>query len=134
MRCRPALCSLPLLALALPAALALPPAPPAAEAPGTAFRRFEKREIDEGLGIRFADLDGSGKPALVVAPLMGEKSTPAKNWTDGRPVRLAAYHIPGDPGRDRWVPEVLDETRHVMHNFWPIPAASGKGLDVLTAS
>jgi hypothetical protein len=83
--------------------------------------------------IRFADLDGSGKPALLVGPLFGRNSSRDKNWMD-RPLRLLAYRIPKDPTRDRWVPEVLDESLHVMHNFWPIPAETGKGMDVLTAS
>jgi hypothetical protein len=84
--------------------------------------------------IRFADLDGSGKPVLIVAPLMGRNSSAAKNWMDGSPVRLLAYRIPKDPTRDRWVPEVLDESLHVVHNVWPVPSAGGKGMDVLTAS
>jgi hypothetical protein len=82
--------------------------------------------------IRFADLDGTGKPALVVGPLFGRGSTPAKNWMD-RPVRLLAYRVPKDPVRERWPVEVLDQSLHVMHNFWPIPGP-GKGQDVLTAS
>jgi len=84
--------------------------------------------------IRFVDLDGSGKAKLVVAPLMGRQSTGAQNWVDGLPVRLLAYSIPKDPTRDRWVPEVLNESLHVVHNFFPIPSASGKGMDLLTAS
>jgi hypothetical protein len=84
--------------------------------------------------IRFADLDGSGKPALVVAPLMGRDSTQRGNWMDGKPVRLLAYPIPKDPTRDRWVPEVIDQSLHAMHNFFPIPARDGKGSDILTAS
>jgi hypothetical protein len=86
--------------------------------------------------IRFADLDGQGHPALLVGPLQGRDCTAAGNWTDGKPVRLLAYHIPKDPIRDRWVPEVLDQSLHVMHNFLPIPAHDwkGPGCDVLTAS
>jgi hypothetical protein len=84
--------------------------------------------------IRFVDLDGSGNAKLVVAPLMGRQSTAAKNWVDGMPVRLLAYSIPKDPTRDRWVPEVVDESLHVMHNFFPIESASGKGMDLLIAS
>jgi hypothetical protein len=84
--------------------------------------------------IRFADLDGNGKPVLLAVPLMGRNSTGAKNHMDGLPVRVLAYRIPKDPVRDRWQPEVLDETQHVMHNFQAIPAANGKGMDVLTAS
>ena len=84
--------------------------------------------------IRFADLDGSGKAKLVVGPLMGRNSSAANNWQDGQPVRMLAYSIPKDPTRDRWLPEVIDESLHVVHNFWPIPAAKGSGMDILTAS
>jgi hypothetical protein len=84
--------------------------------------------------IRFADLDGDGKPVLITVPLMGRDSTGAKNHMDGRPVRVQAYRIPKDPVRDRWPAEVLDENMHVVHNFQAIPAAHGKGIDVLTAS
>jgi hypothetical protein len=84
--------------------------------------------------IRFAAIDGSGKPALVVVPLMGRNSTGAKNNMDGQPVRVLAYRIPKDPVRDRWPVEVLDETQHVMHNFFPVPAVGRKGMDILTAS
>lgn len=83
--------------------------------------------------IRFADLDGSGKPRLIAVPLMGRGSSKEKNWMDG-PVRVLAYSIPKDPLKDRWTPEVLDESMHVIHNFAPIPAAGGKGMDVLCAS
>lgn len=86
--------------------------------------------------IRFADLDGSGKASLVVAPLMGRGSTREKNWMDGSPVSLLAYRIPKDPAHDRWVPGVIDSSLHVLHNFWPIPASDGTspGSNLLTAS
>jgi hypothetical protein len=84
--------------------------------------------------IRFADVDVDGKPELLVAPLMGRGSSARNNWLDGEPVRVLAFKIPNDPARDRWVPEVLDHSLHVVHNFWPVPAASGAGADVLTAS
>jgi len=84
--------------------------------------------------IRFIDLYGEGKPRLVVTPLMGRNATKEKNWMDGAPVRILAYSIPKDPTRDRWVPEVVDEGLHVVHNFAPVARASGKGMDMLTAS
>jgi hypothetical protein len=84
--------------------------------------------------IRFADLYGDGKPRLLVVPLMGQNSTKEKNWMDGSPVKILAYQIPKDPARDRWTPEILDESLHVVHNFHPLPSARGKGMDVLTAS
>lgn len=84
--------------------------------------------------IRFADIDGSGKPALLVVPLQGRNSTSKGNWMDGLPVRILAYRIPKDPLKERWVPEVLDESLRVVHNFFPLESASGKGADILTAS
>src|SRR5262249_49140104 len=45
-----------------------------------------------------------------------------------------AYRIPKDPTRDRWMPTIIDQSLHVMHNFFPVPRAQGKGMDVLTAS
>ena len=84
--------------------------------------------------IRFADIDGTGKPALVSAPLMGRGSTKDKNWLDGAPVRVTAYRIPKDPVKDRWVPEVLDQSLHVIHNLWPVPRSDGKGANILCAS
>src|SRR5437588_2410369 len=47
--------------------------------------------------IRFVDIDGTGKAALLSAPLMGRGSTPKANWTDGSPVRVTAYRLPKDP-------------------------------------
>ena len=84
--------------------------------------------------IRFADLDGRGRAQLVVAPLMGRQSTQKMNWMNGLPVRLLAFPIPKDPTRDRWVPEVIDQSLHVVHNFWPVASANGNGMDLLTAS
>jgi len=84
--------------------------------------------------IRFIDLDGSGKPALVLAPLQGRGTTAANNWMDGEPVRLTAYRIPEDPTRDRWPAEVLDQSLHVLHNFCSVPAQDRSGKDLLCAS
>ena len=67
--------------------------------------------------IRFIDVEGNGKPALVSVPLMGRGATAGKNWLDGAPVRVTAYRITKDPAKDRWEPIVLDESLHVCHNF-----------------
>lgn len=84
--------------------------------------------------IRFADIDGDGKAELISVPLMGKGSTQKNNWQDGEPVRIIAYHIPKDPVKDRWTPEILDHGLRVIHNFQPIPALQGKGMDLITAS
>lgn len=84
--------------------------------------------------IRFADIDGNGKQALISVPLMGRGSSAKNNWVDGQPLRVTAYRIPADPTKDRWMPEVLDETMHVSHNFHPINVPGQKRQDILTAS
>jgi hypothetical protein len=84
--------------------------------------------------VRVADIDGKGKPAIILAPLMGRDSSAKANWMDGRPVRLLAYRIPADPVRGPWKPEVISDTLHVVHNIWPIASPSGKGVSFLAAS
>ncbi len=84
--------------------------------------------------IRFVDIDGNGRRALVSCPLMGRDSSQNANWADGSPVRVTAYRIPNDPIKERWIPEVLNEALHVVHNLWPIPRQAGKGQDILCAS
>ena len=76
--------------------------------------------------VRMADIDGSGKWAIVLAPLMGRDSTQKNNWIDGRPVRILAYPIPADPIKGPWVPKTLDENLHVVHNIWPLAGERGK--------
>ena len=83
--------------------------------------------------IRFIDLAGTGKPQLVVGPLLGREATAKNNWLDN-PARLLAFDIPKDPSRDRWPMHVLDESMHVVHNFWPMAARGRPGQDLLAAS
>lgn len=69
--------------------------------------------------VRAIDLNGDGKPEVVMAPLMGRDATKEKNWMDGRPVRILAYKVPAkDPEKkESWKPEVLNDELHVVHNF-----------------
>ncbi|HJZ57917.1 MAG TPA: VCBS repeat-containing protein [Gemmataceae bacterium] len=68
--------------------------------------------------VRAVDLDGDGKPEIVMAPLQGRDATPKGNWLDGRPVRILKYKVPADPTKpENWKPEVLSEELHVVHNF-----------------
>jgi hypothetical protein len=83
--------------------------------------------------MRFVKLDG--KPHLVVVPLMGRDSTQKANWVDGKPVRILAYKIPTDPTKDRWIPEFINQSLHVVHNFDTLPEG-GHWIDnsMITAS
>ena len=78
--------------------------------------------------VKMADIDGSGKPAIILAPLMGRDSTQKANWMDGRPVRILAYRIPKDPVKGPWAPEVLNDSLHVAHNIWPTTDGASKPL------
>ncbi len=87
--------------------------------------------------VKVADLDGDGKPEIVMAPLMGRDATKEKNWMDGRPVRIVAYKVPAkDPEKpESWKPEVISEELHVVHNFWPYTVPGEKSpMSVITAS
>jgi hypothetical protein len=77
--------------------------------------------------VRAIDLDGDGKPEVVMAPLMGRDATKEKNWMDGRPVRIVAYKVPTKDAekKENWKPEVLSEELHVVHNFCAVPAKAG---------
>ena len=69
--------------------------------------------------VRCFDVDGDGKPEIVLAPLMGRDATKEKNWLDGRPVRIVSYKVPAkDPEKpENWKATVLSEELHVVHNF-----------------
>ncbi len=82
--------------------------------------------------IRFADLEGSGRPQLVVVPLFGRGTSPPAYGE--APVRILAYPIPSDPRSGPWVPKVLNEELHVAHNFWPTDLDRDGKLDILVAS
>jgi len=63
---------------------------------------------------------------------MGRDSSAKGNWMDGRPVRILAFPIPKDPIKGPWVPKVLSEELHVVHNFTLV---TFKGVsNLLTAS
>jgi hypothetical protein len=66
-----------------------------------------------------------GRRHLIVAPLHGRDCTAKGNWTDGRPVRLMHYLVPGNQRRspgdltkpEAWKPTVLSEELFTVHNF-----------------
>lgn len=82
--------------------------------------------------IRWADLEGHGRPQLVVVPLHG-RGTTAPGW-DQRPLRVLAYRVPEPPTSSPWSYEVLNEELHVAHNFWPGDLDGDGQLDLLVAS
>jgi hypothetical protein len=75
--------------------------------------------------MRFADVLGTGKPQLVLSPLLASV---------GNGVRLTALEIPADPIKDRWRPTVMDHSLNRMHNHWHVDLNGNGQLDTLTAS
>ncbi len=79
---------------------------------------------DEPMVHRLTVTSPEGKATIVMAPLMGRGATAKGNWLDGRPCRILAYPVPADPVKGPWLPVVLNEDLHVVHNL----AFHGDGL------
>jgi len=79
--------------------------------------------------IRWADIDGDDDRELLVAPLHG-RGTSGPAWHEGAGARLLAL----TPGEGDWPAELVDESFHVMHNFWPAQMDDDPADELLVAS
>jgi hypothetical protein len=82
--------------------------------------------------MNFADLDGDGKPELIVSPLMGRDTTRPSFSEHGTP--LIVYQIPADPVKAPWKPEVICDDVHVTHNFQIVDMNGDKQPEILLVS
>ena len=83
--------------------------------------------------IQFGDLDGDGKPELLVGPLKGVGSTSAAAWADTA-LTLSAYKVPANPTQGPWLSTTITDRLHVMHNLLPVQWGLTPGEQLLTAS
>lgn len=82
--------------------------------------------------IRWADVDGRGRPELIVAPLHGRGTSPPE-W-NGQGARLMAFTVPARPAAEPWPLQVVDDTLHILHNVTPVRLTRTDRDELLTAS
>jgi len=100
--------------------------------PGGAWELHSITEEPTLHRIRWADVDGSGSPELIVAPLHG-RGTKGPDW-EGPGARLLVLRPPASPAREPWPVEVADESLHILHNFLTVDMDNDKQEEILTAS
>jgi hypothetical protein len=83
--------------------------------------------------FRWADVNGTGRPQLVVAPLQG-RGTKGPNWGEGQGVRVQVFEVPEDPTRPDWPVETADESLHTIHNLWPVAFDTDPAQELLLAA
>jgi hypothetical protein len=83
--------------------------------------------------MRWADLDGNGKKALLTVPLMGRGATGAKNFAEAG-VRMLIHRVPADPTQADWPAELVSDAFHVPHNFQVVNVTGGKAPEILVGS
>jgi hypothetical protein len=82
--------------------------------------------------IRWANVDGTGDPELIVTPLHGKGTAPPE-WNGVGP-RILALTVPKDPAKDPWPVEVIDDSLHILHNFAVLDFDGDKDDELITAS
>ncbi len=82
--------------------------------------------------MNWGDIDRDGVMDLIVLPLKGRNTTGP--GFDQTPVRLLRFDVPSNPETEAWPMKVLDESRHVSHNFEIVDMNDEGNTDILMAS
>jgi len=82
--------------------------------------------------MNWVDIQGNGRPQLVVAPLKGRGSRPP--GFEQTPLRLLAFEPGKNPIDETWGRSVLTDKLHVMHNFDITDLDDNGQVDLITAS
>lgn len=82
--------------------------------------------------MRWADVDGDGKPELVMAPLHG-RGNKGPDF-EGAGAKIVVYSPPAAGGTMPARREVADESLHVVHNLLPVQWDEDRAEEILLAS
>jgi len=74
-----------------------------------------------------------GKPRIIAAPLLGRGASQKGNYSETTP-KLLEYAIPANPVDGPWMPTVITDRFHVMHNFTPVDFDGNGKSELLVAS
>lgn len=80
--------------------------------------------------IRWADVEGDRQPELIVAPLHGRGTSPPA-W-EGPGARILLLRPAR--GEGAWPADVVDDSRHILHNFLTADLDGRRGEEIVTAS
>lgn len=83
--------------------------------------------------MRWADTDGDDRKELIVAPLHGRGTSGPQHWV-GNGVRLLALAPSESPAANPWAEEVIDDSFHIVHNFWVLNFDDDPADELLVAS
>lgn len=83
--------------------------------------------------MRWADTDGDGRSELIVAPLHGRGTSGPQHWI-GSGARLLALTPSARPASEQWAEEVVDDSFHIVHNFWVLNFDDDMAEELLVAS
>ena len=83
--------------------------------------------------MRWADTDADGRSELIVAPLHGRGTSGPQHWI-GNGVRLLALTPSENPESAPWGQEVVDDSFHIVHNFWVLNFDADEPQELLVAS
>ena len=83
--------------------------------------------------MRWADTNGDDSSELIVAPLHGRGTSGPRHWI-GSGVRLLALTPSMKPTTQPWKEEVLDDSFHIVHNFWVLNFDKDPADELLIAS
>ena len=83
--------------------------------------------------MRWADTDGDDRAELIVAPLHGRGTSGPKHWV-GNGARLLSLAPSERPASEPWGEEVINDSFHIVHNFWVLNFDADEADELLVAS